>query len=206
MANSVYKLTYFNVRARGEPIRFIFAVAGVPYEDRRIEKADWPALKQTFPWGKIPVLEVDGESLAESTAICRFLAKRFKLTGSNELEAAKCDEYVDAMMDTRAQWKAFYFEADESKKAEMKKKFLETDVPNCFSRFEKILEKSGGDYLLGGKVCWADLHIAHTLAFYETTVDPGVMKGYPKLLKFKEAVFNIPEIKEWVEKRPENSM
>jgi glutathione S-transferase len=48
------------------------------------------------------VLEVDGEILAESTAICRFLARRFKLTGANEIEAARCDEMVDAMMDLRA--------------------------------------------------------------------------------------------------------
>lgn len=47
MANPVYKLIYFNVRARAEPIRFILAVAGVPYEDARIEKADWPKVKES---------------------------------------------------------------------------------------------------------------------------------------------------------------
>jgi len=40
-----YKLTYFQMRARGEVIRMIFAVAGVPYEDHRIEWSEWPALK-----------------------------------------------------------------------------------------------------------------------------------------------------------------
>ena len=38
---SQYKLTYFNERGRGETIRLIFAAAEVPYEDIRIERADW---------------------------------------------------------------------------------------------------------------------------------------------------------------------
>jgi hypothetical protein len=40
-----YKFIYFNGRARGEVIRVLFAVAGVKYEDKRVEQADWPALK-----------------------------------------------------------------------------------------------------------------------------------------------------------------
>ena len=39
------KLTYFNTRGRAETARLILAQAGVDYEDIRIEKADWPALK-----------------------------------------------------------------------------------------------------------------------------------------------------------------
>ena len=37
MAHPKYKLTYFNAKARAEPIRMIFAVAKVPYEDFRFE-------------------------------------------------------------------------------------------------------------------------------------------------------------------------
>lgn len=47
-----YKLTYFNFRAKGEIIRLMFKVAGVPFEDFRIEvpadlkpPEDWLKLK-----------------------------------------------------------------------------------------------------------------------------------------------------------------
>ena len=40
-----YKLTYFNGRGRAEAIRIIFEVAGVEYEDVRIEREAWPELK-----------------------------------------------------------------------------------------------------------------------------------------------------------------
>jgi len=38
---SSYKLYYFNVRGGGEPIRIIFAQAGVKYEDIRFEREEW---------------------------------------------------------------------------------------------------------------------------------------------------------------------
>jgi len=39
-----YKLTYFDLRGRGEIIRLVFAAAGVQYEDYRI-KSEWAELK-----------------------------------------------------------------------------------------------------------------------------------------------------------------
>lgn len=36
-----YKLKYFNARGRAEVIRMVFAVAGVPYEDNRMEGKAW---------------------------------------------------------------------------------------------------------------------------------------------------------------------
>jgi hypothetical protein len=35
-----YKLTYYDIKGLGEPVRYIFAVAGVDYEDYRIHKDD----------------------------------------------------------------------------------------------------------------------------------------------------------------------
>ena len=42
---STYKLTYFPVHARAELARFVFAQAGVKYEDVRIPKEKWAELK-----------------------------------------------------------------------------------------------------------------------------------------------------------------
>jgi glutathione S-transferase len=40
-----YKLVYFNFRGRAELIRYIFAQAGVEYEDQRITYEEWDSLK-----------------------------------------------------------------------------------------------------------------------------------------------------------------
>ena len=36
-----YKLTYFDLRARAEPTRIVFAYAGVHYEDVRVSFEEW---------------------------------------------------------------------------------------------------------------------------------------------------------------------
>lgn len=40
-----YKLYYFNITALGEPLRMLLHYGGLPFEDVRVEKDDWPALK-----------------------------------------------------------------------------------------------------------------------------------------------------------------
>lgn len=44
---SKYKLIYFNARGRAEHIRFIFAYAGIEYDDERIPREKWPELKKS---------------------------------------------------------------------------------------------------------------------------------------------------------------
>jgi hypothetical protein len=78
-----YKYYYFNVRARGEPIRLIFAAAGQKYEDFRIEQNEWPQYKQKSPNLKCPYLEIhEGGKvhlLGESLTLRNILLLPFKV-------------------------------------------------------------------------------------------------------------------------------
>ena len=71
-----YKLTYFNIKGLGHPIRFMFFQGGVPFEDNRIKREDWEAMKPTTPMGQMPLLEVDGKIVCQTAAICRFVGKK----------------------------------------------------------------------------------------------------------------------------------
>merc|ERR1712110_178524 len=53
------KLTYFNLRGRGEPCRIMLAYGGIKYEDERIPPpwdpaTTWPTLKPNTPFGVLP--------------------------------------------------------------------------------------------------------------------------------------------------------
>merc|ERR1711976_792010 len=66
------KLTYFNLRARGEPCRLLLAYGGIKYEDNRIAPpwdptSTWAGLKPTTPFGQLPVLNWDGVEICQST-------------------------------------------------------------------------------------------------------------------------------------------
>ena len=94
---SSYKLYYFNARGGGEPARIIFAQAEVKYEDIRFEDDQWKSeykdskylifyrvvimlcvlLTAEMPFGRAPVLEVDGTMVAGSMNILRYLGNKF---------------------------------------------------------------------------------------------------------------------------------
>ncbi|ODM96385.1 Transcription initiation factor TFIID subunit 8 [Orchesella cincta] len=97
------KLYYFDARGVGEPIRLILTYGGVEFEDIRapmsLPPTIPPEIKQKCTWGTVPVIEFEGKKLAQSLAMTRYFAKRFKLVPQDDYEAALCDEYVDASRD-----------------------------------------------------------------------------------------------------------
>lgn len=192
------KLTYFNLKALGEPSRLLLSAANVEFEDVRVDFKDWPALKPKTPWGKLPVLEDGDLILSQSLAILKYLALKFGFAG--DVENAKLDEYVGAMNDFRQELTAFGTEKDEVKKAEKGKKLKEETQPFYLSKFNEILEKNG-KYLVGSKLSYADIYVAHFIQ-NTLTVEPQLLESYPALKSHQDTVFNTPGIKEWVARRP----
>jgi len=193
------KLTYFNLRARGEITRLLLAHAGVEYEDERISppwenSENWMALKPHTPWGTLPILEYDGVRIGQSVAIARFLANKFGLAGKSNLEKAQADEIVDVIQDLINAWGKVYFSKDELGL----KKFSEVTVPTALDRLEKVLQTRGGKYMVGGALTWADIMVfnfVQDLYGKENCRQEGIKT-------LCDTVGALPNIKAWVEKRP----
>ena len=80
---SSVQLLYFDLPGLGEPIRFLLAHLGVPFEDRRFKaREEFLALKPTLKFGQVPCLKLDGEELFQSSAILRALAQKFDVSGT----------------------------------------------------------------------------------------------------------------------------
>jgi glutathione S-transferase len=199
-----YKLTYYNSRGRAELIRLVFAAAGVKYEDVRIEREQWPAIKPTTPFGQLPMLEADGVKLGQSITIARYLAHKFNLAGKTELDHARADMVVDCVEDTIKPVYGFAFETDETRKAPLKKKFLEEQLPTSLAGLESILKANhGGDgFFVGTELTWADLAILIVTDVMGYFGEESQLANYPKLKALRERVSKVPKIAEWLAKRP----
>jgi len=200
------KLTYFDVRARAELSRIILAQAGVEYEDCRIKGEEWQKMKPNSLFGGLPELEFDGERLGQSMSIARFLATEFGLTGRTNVERAKCDGIVDAGIDMANAGFKFRFEKDEAKKKELEDKFMENDLTKFLGTMEKILNANGGEYMVGCDLTWADIATAVNLSHLTDMFKVEWEAKSPKLAAFQKKIYSLPNIKKWIDTRPNNSM
>merc|ERR1712215_438485 len=200
------KIIYFNAMGRAELARLIMAQAEVEYEDCRIGKEEFLELKKTLPLGQLPVLEVNGVTIAQSMAIARYLARRFGLAGSTDLDAAEADQAVDAITDLLSNFTPLMRVQDPEKKEEIKKKLQTETMPNWLKMMEALLKTKGGDHFAGNQLTWADIAVYHSLEMFKGRLREPNLQECPNLQKLVETVKNLPNIKKWEETRPKTEM
>jgi len=206
----VYKYTYFNLRAKGEVVRLLFAVAGVQYEDIRIELDAWfqnPSLKENLPFGQLPTLSVDGQLYCQSVSIARYLAEKFGLAGHTDEDKLRADMIVHCVDDILRYIVDILHEKDPPTKEKLLKKFKEEQLPQSCGHFEKFLQQNkGGDgYLVGDALTWADVTLFNHLTGFVQMAgmeSKDFIDAYPKLKGLVDRVGKQPGIAAWIAKRP----
>ncbi|KAI6230030.1 Glutathione S-transferase-1 [Aphelenchoides fujianensis] len=190
-----FKLHYFDLRARGEPIRLIFAYKGVPFEDVRYNFEEWPSKKESFPFGQLPVLDVDGKRLAQSKAIYRYLGRKFGLNGQDEWETAKLDETGELLNDFMDAIKEFL--GDQLRK----EKFIPA-LEKFGPWFKRQLDASGSGFF-GKKVTFLDFGFASIFEGLAHFEPEAIREKVPFLEEHSKKVLALPELKEYLSKRKE---
>ncbi|XP_058410134.1 glutathione S-transferase A4-like isoform X3 [Diceros bicornis minor] len=82
------KLYYFRGRGRMEPIRWLLAAAGVEFEEEFLETRErYEKLQKDghLLFGQVPLVEIDGMMLTQTTAILSYLAAKEGPEGESQI-------------------------------------------------------------------------------------------------------------------------
>ena len=210
MATRRYKLTYFPVRARAEPIRIILTLAGADWEDHRnMTDDDLDALNQKgiCPYGQLPILEFDGVVLAQSMAILRYLAREYGFLPETSLEIAVADGIVDQIQDCVLKVIRMWFTKDQIEKKKIKQDFDGDLFPQNLTYFEKILSQhcKGKTFFFGDKITYADINFfcfVNGFILAGQLEVPPILDNYPGLTQLYKAILNEPGLCAYLENRP----
>ncbi|PAV63434.1 hypothetical protein WR25_22597 [Diploscapter pachys] len=159
-----------------------------------------------MPFETMPVLSIDGYMLPQTYAILRYLAKQFGYAGKTPLEEATIDALAGLMNDFKYETSPYYnaYFNDEISAEELEKLKTENFKPwleKLFNFYEKYLRKSNSGFFVDSGVTWIDLFVVDQIGTFINHA-PSCLEDHEELQKLRDKVLSIPEIKEWVEKRP----
>jgi glutathione S-transferase len=201
------KLTYFDIHGgRGEVARLALHIGGIAFEDHRVKFQDWPGMKAGTPLGAIPVLEVDGQELVQSNGINRFVGKLAGLYPSDSLQAAFCDEAMDAVEDITIQILPTFSIKDEEEKKAKRQALADGPITFYLTRLAKRLEARGGEWFADNRITVADLKVflwirhikSGNLDYIPADLPDRVA---PSLAAHHDRVKAHPKVKEYYESR-----
>ena len=198
------KLTYFDAPvSRGEECRLAFHVAGVEFEDVRIKREDWPALKPKTPFGGIPVLEMPGHApLGESNAILVLIGRQHGLHPNDDFEAARHEAIMGQVEILRMVVGQTLRITDEAEKKKEREGLAASFLPTWGENVEKQI--GDGPFLAGAKLHVVDLKLHMVVRWLAggklDHIPTTIFSRFPKLTRVHEAVRDDARVKAWYAK------
>ncbi|GMT26246.1 hypothetical protein PFISCL1PPCAC_17543, partial [Pristionchus fissidentatus] len=201
-----FKLIYFDVQWRCEPIRILFRYFGQEFEDQRITNDEWQQMKPGAPFEQLPLLEIDGgkKTLSESLSIMRYLSKTLGpegFIGRTKTDSAKVDMFAYACNDLYIP--IYFYQQAKSGQEQMisadgAKIQFELSAQRFLRCMEKALKSHRQKYLVQ-YITWADILVMYIIFMVEqadeSLIDP---EQYPLLLQHYKRMRELEEIKDYV--------
>jgi len=194
------RLTYFDIpTSRGEECRLALFLAGIDFEDRRLERARWLELKSTMPYGAMPVLEIpDRPPLAHTNAILAYIGRQHDLHPKDLFEAARHEGVMNHVEDLRAQLSATSRISDPEARRAAREALASGYLPSWAGYAERQIH---GPFVGGDVLQVADLKLFVTVAAYAgggiEHVPTDVFADFRKLMTVHDAVRAHPRVSAW---------
>jgi len=210
MATPKYTLVYYDIRGRAEEIRYLFALAGVSYEDKRFPfdithqtiDPDWAAIKNDTdqtPFGLGPVLwDNDLEQpIPGSQVIGRYLSRKFGFAGKSQRQELQIEGVCDYISDIVQEYAMVWMSGDPTKQTKWKAETL----PLMLEKLEAYTKKHGSGWLIGDTVTYADCRLHTSYTFLTIDLSHPAYDRAPTIRQLIQKFEQLPAIAGWIAKR-----
>ncbi len=194
-----FKLTYFDIDGgRGESIRLALFIGGLEFEDARLTGPEFREARQSFRFHALPVLEIDGQPITQSTALVRYVGKLVGLYPADDMQALYCDEAMDAVEDlSHAIGRTYGLQGDALKQA--RTELVEGRLTTYIKGLDGLLARGGGRFFAEGRMTVADLKVfVATRSLAKGVLDHVptdiVEELAPALAEHRDRITNDPRI------------
>jgi len=199
------RLTYFDMAAsRGEECRLALFLAGVDFEDNRIQRSTWLELKPSTPFGSLPILELpEKPALAQSNAILFYVGQRYGLLPSDVWECARLISLMCAAEDLRHAVDKTRGITDPAELERRRAELVAGPIKTWGANMEKQVR---GPFAAGAEITVADIKLYIVMNWFKKGVldhvPTDVLAGFPKLEALFTAVKTHPKVVEWYARTP----
>ena len=211
---SLYELYYWpTIPGRGEFVRLALEDAGAPYADvartARGVRAMMKILAGDHPRGLIPFAPPflkDGDVVVAQTAnILGYVAPRLRLVASDpasraaamQVQLTIADLVTEAHDTHHPISSGLYYEDQKGAAKERAAGFVRERIPKFLGWLERLLDRSGGDYLLGHRTSYADLSAFQVVQGLSYAFPKAMARNrgrIPRLLALSERVASRPRL------------
>jgi glutathione S-transferase len=205
-----YQLFYWpGIQGRGEFVRLALEDAGAAYDDVARKDAGMDKMMAMMkgqgekrPPFAPPFLKSGRLVIAQVANILFYLGPRLKLAPRAEADRhwlhalqLTVTDFVKEVHDTHHPIATgLYYEDQKPEAKQYAQSFLKERVPKYLGYFEKVIEKSGGPFVLGRKVSYIDLSLFQLIE--------GLRYAFPKAMKrIERKVPKVVDVHDRVAKR-----
>ena len=194
---------------RAEISRLPLFIANIKFDDVRPSDDDWDYAKENgkmkdgtiIPFRELPVLLINGQSIAQTMAIARICGKLGGMYPEDIIEAGKVDQIVVAVENINALLSPSMKESDPTKKKAMRKELTSNELPTYFGYLQDILSANSSDWFVGENMTIADLAVWSLLGWIASGViddiSAEVIQPFEGLVKLYNQINKNPRVKEW---------
>jgi len=205
------KIVYFDFPFwRAEVARISLFKGNISFDDIRVNGDDFKFIKEhgkmkdgtLVPFRQLPILVVEGKTIAQTGAIARICGKLSGLYPEEMIEAGKVDQIIDTATDINVLLRPSMRESDPVKRKAMRVELAQNDLPKYFGYLENILTDNKSHWFVDDKMSIADIAIWRLMGWITSgavdDIPKNILNPFKNLNKLYNEVKEDEKVSEWM--------